>query len=280
MIAIAGGLGAALSWAIATLSSSRSSRMIGAFSVLAWVMTVGFVLALVPAALTPQPLGIPEIAGLITIGISYNVGLLLAYTALTTGRVSIVAPITATEGAAAALSSVALGETINLPTAVVLAVIALGVVLAAVERSGSEQPDPHLVRTAALALAAAASFSIGLVVAGRLASTVSPIWVVAGPRTVGVLVIALPLLLMGRLRLVRAAVPLVILSGILEASGSALYVIAAKDGVAAAAVLSSQFAAIAAIGAFLLFGERLQRIQVVGVVLIAVGVTALAAARA
>jgi uncharacterized membrane protein len=85
---------------------------------------------------------------------------------------------------------------------------------------------------------------------------------------------------MGRLRLVRAAVPLVILSGILEASGSALYVIAAKDGVAAAAVLSSQFAAVAAIGAFLLFGERLQKIQVVGVVLIAVGVTALAVARA
>jgi drug/metabolite transporter (DMT)-like permease len=280
VIAIAGGLGAALSWAIATLSSSRSSRMIGAFSVLAWVMTVGFVLAVVPAALTPQHLGIPEIAALITIGISYNVGLLLAYTALTTGRVSIVAPITATEGAAAALISVALGETINLPTAVVLAVIAVGVVLAAVERSGGEQPDPHVVRTAALALAAAASFSIGLVVAGRLASSVSPIWVVAGPRTVGVLVIALPLLLMGRLRIVRAAIPLVILSGILEASGSALYVIAAKDGVAAAAVLSSQFAAIAAIGAFLLFGERLQKIQVVGVVLIGVGVTALAVARA
>jgi drug/metabolite transporter (DMT)-like permease len=280
VIAIAGGLGAALSWAIATLSSSRSSRMIGAFSVLAWVMTVGFVLALVPAALTPQHLGIPEIAALVAIGISYNVGLLLAYTALTTGRVSIVAPITATEGAAAALISVALGETINLPTAVVLAVIAIGVVMAAVERSGSEQPDPHVARTAALALAAAASFSIGLVVAGRLASTVSPIWVVAGPRTVGVLVIALPLLLMRRLRISRAAVPLVILSGILEASGSALYVIAAKDGVAAAAVLSSQFAAIAAIGAFLLFGERLQKIQVVGVALIAVGVTALAVARA
>lgn len=41
MVAILGGLGAALSWAIATLASSRSSRMIGPISVLGWVMAVG-----------------------------------------------------------------------------------------------------------------------------------------------------------------------------------------------------------------------------------------------
>jgi multidrug transporter EmrE-like cation transporter len=44
-------------------------------------------------------------------------------------------------------------------------------------------------------------------------------------------------------------------------------------------VLSSQFAAIAAVAAFFLFGERLQRIQVAGVVTIAAGVTALAIVR-
>ena len=44
-----------------------------------------------------------------------------------------------------------------------------------------------------------------------------------------------------------------------------------------AAVLSSQFAAIAAVGGFLLFGERLQRHQVLGVVVIAVGITVLSA---
>ena len=41
MVAILGGLGAAMSWAIATLASSRSSRMIGPMSVLGWVMAVG-----------------------------------------------------------------------------------------------------------------------------------------------------------------------------------------------------------------------------------------------
>ena len=41
MIAILGGLGAASLWAMANLSSSRSSRMIGASSTVAWMMLVG-----------------------------------------------------------------------------------------------------------------------------------------------------------------------------------------------------------------------------------------------
>ena len=41
MTAILGGVGAAFCWAGATLCSSRSSREIGASSVLAWVMLVG-----------------------------------------------------------------------------------------------------------------------------------------------------------------------------------------------------------------------------------------------
>jgi drug/metabolite transporter (DMT)-like permease len=281
VIAIVGGLGAACSWAIATLSSSRSSRMIGAFSVLAWVMSVGFVVSVPLALLTPSapPDGL-QLAGLVTVGLAYNVGLLIAYAALTVGRVSIVAPIIATEGAAAALISIALGESINVMTAVVLALIAVGVVLAALERSSTGGRDPHLIRAVVLSLAASASFSIGLVVAGRLGTAVPPIWVVAASRIVGVVVILLPLVVFRQLRLSRRAAPLVVISGLLEAAGSGLYVVAAKDGVATAAVLSSQFAAIAAVGAFLLFGERLQRIQLAGVVLVAVGVTALAVVRA
>jgi drug/metabolite transporter (DMT)-like permease len=57
------------------------------------------------------------------------------------------------------------------------------------------------------------------------------------------------------------------------------YVGAAQHGVATAVVIASQFAAIAAIAAFFLFGERLARIQVAGVGIIAVGVSVLAVLR-
>jgi len=112
VIAIVGGLGAAVSWAVATLCSSRSSRMIGASSVLAWVMIVGFSVAIVPAILeapTAAPLNPTVAVGLFVVGLSYTTGLLLAYLALTVGRVSIVAPITSTEGAISAIVAVATG---------------------------------------------------------------------------------------------------------------------------------------------------------------------------
>ena len=295
MIAILGGLGAAVSWALATLCSSRSSRMIGASSVLAWVMIVGFIAGIIPAILvapTAPTLDGWQVAGLIVTGLSYTAGLLLAYLALTIGRVSIVAPITSTEGALTALIAVILGEAISIPTAIILAVLAAGIVLASIEKAadpaedaGSEGArrthDPAKNRrTVLLAVAAAVAFSIGLVVSARLGGSLPLAWIVVAPRFVGMLVIALPLLVRRQLRLTRRALPLVVVSGLLEAAGTVLFVVAAQDGVATAAVLGSQFAAIAAVGGFLLFGERLARVQVVGIVIIAIGVTVLAVLRA
>jgi drug/metabolite transporter (DMT)-like permease len=284
MVAIVGGLAAALSWAIATLASSRSSRMIGPMSVLGWVMAVGLVAAIGPALLAkPVPLGSGEIVMLVVTGLSHNLGLLLAYAALSIGRVSLVAPITSTEGAIAAAIAVLLGERIAPLTGLLLVPIAVGVVLAAAERSADRPVDtnaaPSQTRKAAvLALLAALTFSVGLVLAGRLGDAgVPPAWVMAVSRTIGTSVIFLPLLATGRLRLTRRALPLVALAGVLEVTGGAVYVIAATSDIAVAAVLSSQFAAIAAVGAFLLFRERLQRIQVVGVVTIAIGVAVLSA---
>lgn len=283
MVAILGGIGAALSWAIATLMSSRSSRMIGPQSVLGWVMAVGLAVAIVPAFLaTPIALGPVEAVWLIVTGLSHNLGLLLAYAALSRGRVSIVAPIVATEGALAAVISIALGEPLGLSSTFLLMAIAVGVVLAASERAADGPTvgiDPRENRRAViLAVAAAVTFSVGLVLSGKLgAAGVPPAWVMVVSRSIGVLLIALPLLLARRLRLTRRALPLVAAAGVLEVLGGAIYVIAASDAIAVAAVLSSQFAAIAAFGGFVLFRERIQRHQLVGIVLIAAGVTLLAA---
>ena len=287
MVAILGGLAAALSWAIATLVSSRSSRMIGPMSVLGWVMAVGLVAAIVPALLArPVALGMPELVGLVAVGLSHTLGLLLAYKALSIGRVSIVAPIVATEGALAAGLSVIFGEPLTGAMAILLAAISVGVVLAAAERSADPvaptSAAPEATRRAVLfAIAAALTFSVGLVLAGRLGGAgMPPAWVMLASRMVGVSIIVLPLVLTSRFRLTRTALPLVVIAGVLEVFGGAVYVVAASDRVAVAAVLSSLFAAIAAVAAFFLFHERLQRVQVIGVAIIAIGITALAAVQA
>jgi uncharacterized membrane protein len=256
--------------------------------VIAWVMLVGAIGALVPALVT-RPASAPDATALLMLllsGVTYVGGLSLAYAALSVGRVGIVAPILATEGALAALISVALGESLTVPVATTLMAIALGVVLAAVERDPDgprgrvreAHEDPR--RAVVLAILGAMTFGVGLVASARAGGAFPVAWVVLASRVVGVLAILLPLLVRRRLRLTRAVVPLVVGAGLLEAVGTVLYVVGSQAGVAVAAVMGSQFAAIAAVGAFFLFRERLQRVQVAGIALIFAGVGILAALRA
>jgi drug/metabolite transporter (DMT)-like permease len=302
--AILGGLGAAALWAAATLCSSRSSRMLGSRVVLAWIMIVGVVVALPIAVVSPGPTTVAPstIVLLLLAGSCYVVGLQLTYAALRVGKVSIVAPIVSTEGAVAALISVALGDPIGLLAGLMLVAIAAGVVLSSLERARPEVgagdfdvtadaldgpgPADELAvdatvdarRTAALSVAAALVFGVGLVAAGRSAQLVPVAWVALTARLVGIVGVVVPLLLQRRLRLSRAALPLVVIAGIGEVVGSMLSAWGSRESIAITAVMGSQFAALAAVAAFLLFGERLARIQVVGVVLIVAGVTILAGA--
>ena len=71
-----------------------------------------------------------------------------------------------------------------------------------------------------------------------------------------------------------------IVAGVGEMIGSTASAWGSIESIAVAAVLGSQFAAIAAVVAFVLFGERLSRTQIIGVVLIVAGVTVLAASSA
>jgi len=72
----------------------------------------------------------------------------------------------------------------------------------------------------------------------------------------------------------------VVTSGLCEVFGFASYAVGARHGIAVAAVLASQFAALAAVAAYFLFHERLTRVQLTGIVAIAVGVAVLTAIQA
>jgi drug/metabolite transporter (DMT)-like permease len=282
VIAVLGGLGAALMWATSTLCSARSSRMIGAASALAWVMLAGLVanLVVIAAGPLPGPLDGSNLALMLAAGVGNALGLLLAYSALRRGKVGLVAPIVSTEGAVAAVLAVATGEFLGVPSALLLAVMASGVVLAAVAPEDLPVPGDHKSASVGLAALAALSFGIGLFATGRLGSSLPVGWALLPPRVVGVVAVTIPLALTGRLRLTRPAVPLVVASGLAEVLGFASYVAGARHGIAVAAVLGSQFAAIASVAAYVFFRERLTRLQLGGVGLIVLGVAALTAIKA
>ena len=278
MIAVLGGLAAAVCWATATISSTRASRLVGARSVLCWVMIVGFVITAPFAIASGVPSGLHgrELGWIVVAGAANVAGLLLTYEAVRVGKVSVISPIASTEGAIAAVLAVVTGEALGVPSAILLAAIAAGVVLASLTPPAA---GGHTLRATLLAVAAACSFGAGLFSTAKVSNALPLVWAVIPPRAVGVLVVALPSLALGRIRIAANAVPLVALAGVCEVAGFAFYALGARHGIAVSAVLGSQFAAFAAVAALVLFHERLRAVQVVGIVTIVVAVAALSAVR-
>ncbi|MHB8060000.1 MAG: EamA family transporter, partial [Gaiellaceae bacterium] len=153
MFAILGGLAAAVFWTVTTLCSSRSSKMIGAVSVLAWVMISGLIVTAPIAAVEGLPTNLDRSiwAWLVLSGLCNVGGLLFAYEALRLGKVGLASPIISTEGAIAAVIAVIAGEALGLPRGMALAVVALGIVAVAAGSAGEEAPGHHDVRAALFA---------------------------------------------------------------------------------------------------------------------------------
>ncbi len=283
LTAILGGLGAAVAWTVSTVCSSRSSRMLDPSAVVGWVMVVGLLVS-GPLALArgiPSALHGSALVWLACAGAGNVIGLLFTYAGMRSGQVALVAPVVSSEGAMAALIAILAGESLAPGVGATLAVIALGIALASIP--GEPRHERHTtrhLRVIVLALCAALAFGGSLYAAGRAGATLPSAWVAAAARIVGVPVLAVPLALAGRLRLTSRAAPLVVASGVCEVLGFYAYTAGARHGIAIAAVLASQFGSFAALVGFLVLGERLSRVQVLGVVAAVVGVAVLSAIQA
>ncbi len=300
MIAILGGLGGAVCFAIAALCASSASREIGAMSTLAWVMALGLGVIVVPIALVGNPsrLSGNTIALLCIAGASNVAGLHLEYVAFRRVAVGIVTAVASTEGMVAAVLSSVFGARLAASTILLLVVITIGVVLAAAHldpaspdgadsevlkspRSGStgvlRRLDAASTRSALLVIPVAILFGITVYTTGRAGTAAPIIWVLVPARVFGTVLITSPLLIRRKLRISRRTFPLVLTAGIAEVIGLVSYTFGARQQLAIAAVLATQYAALAAVAAYFLFGERLRRHQILGVVIVVAGVVTLSA---
>jgi len=230
--------------------------------------------------LTPSLL--PWLAGS---GIGGVAGLLLTYRGLRIGKVGVVAALASTEGAIAAVLAVVAGESLTLPVAIVLVMLAGGVALVAFAAGEAEAHEhgPEQVRrerqAALYGAMAALVFGVSIFSTAQLGKSLSPFAAVLPVRVAGVIGVFIPMAISGRLQMTRRAAPMVVLIGTFEVLGNASYVVGTSESIAVTAVLASQFAGIAAVAAFVLFRERLTIRQRSGVVAIAIGVAALTLAR-
>lgn len=283
MTPLLGGLGAALGWASATLCAAASSRRIGGTATLAWVMLSGLLVSAPIAAASGWPAGLdgPAAGWLMLAGGGNVAGLALLYTAMRSGEVGVLASIASTEGALAALIAIAAGERPALLTTVGFVPLLAGVALVAFRPAGATAgPGPARATghrpAIALAAGAATLFGVSLFAAGQASESVPVGWVALPARLVGVIILA-GALAAGARPLVPVRIGSIALAaGVFEVLGILSFAWGARDGIAITSVVSSQFSALAALGAFLLFSERLVRRQLLGVGALAVGVAMVA----
>ena len=171
------GILTALFFATSTLAATRASRLSPAAPAVAGVMLVGALLLLpIAVVLTPLPVDPPvkpeSFAWAALAGATTVAGLLLVYRALRIGAVGIISTIASTEGAIAAVISVIAGQALAPGSGPVLAVIAIGVMLAAT--SGGQEVEEGVpvgrsrsIRAASLAGAAACLFGAALFAIGQ-----------------------------------------------------------------------------------------------------------------
>ena len=279
MVSVVFGLLTAAFFASSSLISSRTVKIIGPGSSVAWTMLVGLVITL-PFLLNS---GVPANLGastpwMVVAGLGNVIGILVAGFAFRIGKVGVVAPILATEGAISAVIASILGESIAPVIAFLLLVIVGGIVISAIAPDPEPLVHERPVLAVTFATVGAACFGISLFAIGNLSDELPIAWVLLPPRLAGVLIILIPLIVLRRLRITRSTTPLVIAMGFTEVLGFVSFAIGAQYQIAVTSVLASQFAPIAAVMAYVLFKEKLGRLQITGVVVLVVGVTALSLA--
>jgi drug/metabolite transporter (DMT)-like permease len=252
-------------------------------------MLVGTLL-LLPIALLATP--IPASSGSTNVaaalawsalaGASNVGGLLLAYSAYRIGAVGVVSTIGSTEGAIAAVISVLAGQQLAPGSGLALALIAVGVVLAATGgghelEEGIEISRASSLRAAALAACAALFLGAGLFIAGQASSSLPAPWVILPGRAAGVVLVTLPLVVLRRAAVSRRALLFIAVTGVAEIVGLVAFAVGARQDIAVTSVLGSMFPPIAAVAAFVLFRERLAPRQILGIGVVVAGIGALGA---
>ena len=281
MLVIVAALGAAAAWGIGAACDNRSTRLIGALQALAWVQVAGFVLVL-PMAVwegTPSRPSGHALAWIVVGGVGISAGLALSYAAISRGAISVVASVTAIDGALAALASVALGEHIAIATAAGLAIVIAGMLVvlhatAAQERAGIAG---HSLAAVLLAGGSACGFGLFLLASIRAGGAFGDGQLQLISRVVPFAVVGLPLLVRGQLGRPGKAWAWVVAAAALQTAGFVLYRVAGRSGdVAIPSVLSSQFAVFAIIAGVVLLGERLSHRQVGGLAGLLAGIAVIA----
>ncbi len=257
------GLLSALTWGAGDFNGGLATRKSGVYAVVIFAELIGALVLLIIALVVGEPF--PSLAGWlwgIAAGLVGVIGLMALYQGLATGKMGLVAPLSAVIGGAVPILYTAIYQ--GLPPPIQLLGFFFG--LLAVWLLSSQDGVRIRIEDLTLPLIAGLGFGFYFVLID-IATVESVYWPLVPARTVaGLLLIPIALRLRQPLLPVRASAPFVAASGTLDALGNLFFALAASTGrLDIAAVLSSLYSATTVGLAWIFLKERLNVRQWIGV---------------
>jgi drug/metabolite transporter (DMT)-like permease len=257
------GLASALCWGAGDFSGGLATKRAPVFAVLAIGQAGGLLLLIVLALAWGEPLpSATDLGWGLAAGLAGAIGLASLYRALAIGQMGMVAPLSAVLTAALPALFGALTE--GLPGALKLG--GFGLALLAIWLVAGTDRSVGARDGLGLAALAGCGFGIFFILVHRAGAN-AVFWPLCAAR-IGSLAFVLPISL-GRRQLALPGwwlLVLVLLSGALDVAGNAFFVLAGQAGrLDVAAIISSLYPASTVLLAALLLGERVLRVQLVGI---------------
>lgn len=272
---------AALGYGLSDFLGGLGARRVHVLRIVLLSYPVGLVGLLLVAPLAGGTLTAPSVLLAMCSGIANGLAIIWFYSALASGPMNVVSPLTALLVASLPLGfGLLTGEQLG-PMAIsgaVLAVVAV-VLVSREERSAVDEGDPvrFTARVGWLTVGSGAAFAVYFVLLDRIDHGTG-LWALVVARAAATLLVVVSALAAGQFRLPeRPAFLLATSAGVLDVVCNASFVYALRSGMlSVVSVLTSLYPAATVLMARIVLGERTGTVQRIGLVLAAVSVSLIA----
>jgi drug/metabolite transporter (DMT)-like permease len=273
------GLTSSLCWGVSDFIGGLSARRLPLLFVMVFSQAVG--LAVVIGVVAVRGTGAPDLARLLPAiggGLAGIAALTGFYRALAIGTMSVVAPIAATGVSVPVVVGIARGDQPAASQLVGIVVAVIGVVLASREHGPGIEDRGASRASVALALLAAAGFGCYFV-GVQSSARADPMWALLASRVAGVALLLAVAAVQGGIAVARPGRlwPLAVM-GVLDVSATGLYAVATRHGLlSVVSVAASLYPLATVLLARVVLGERVRRVQELGIAAALAGVVLMAA---
>ena len=279
------GLAAAALYGTGDFLGGLATRRVQVLAVLMLAQTAGVIVALPAAALWPGSASLASLAWGISAGLIGGAGLIIFYTGLAAGPISVVAPVSGLVSTVLPVA-VALAEGERPGTGVYAGALLCLAAVVLTSSAGDETPShspqaaprrlPGATRALGYGIASGTSFGLFFLLI-RNAGESGQLWPVAAARIGELAVVLITAAVLRRSLRPRGAQPRLLLAaaaaGAIDVTANICYVAATRTGkFGLAVVLAALYPAVTVLLARVVLGERLRWIQRAGLGLAAIGI--------